>query len=97
MSSRHKKFRAGDRVLCTDSWDDNSNITGRVGTIVVEEGEHGIGIVGVEFDAEIYGGHSLRDSCKNGYGWYLSDRVLVEYSDPGLDMTPSDFIEILNL
>lgn len=66
-------FNVGDRVECIrDSPDDNDSISvgmqGVICTIVDDDPLY----IGVRWDEEVTGGHDCRESCADGYGWFVT-------------------------
>lgn len=75
------KFKVGDKVRCLEEVDDNTNVIGEVGKIVVIEGVY----IGVEFNKDI-GGHALFISAlgtnrvKPGHGWWCGENSLRKFN-----------------
>ena len=66
-------FNVGDRVECIrDSPDGNDSISvgmqGVICTIVDDDTLY----IGVRWDEEVTGGHDCRESCADGYGWFVT-------------------------
>lgn len=67
-----KKFKIGDRVICTTDYDGNKSVKNKVGTIrdICDESE-----LGVEFDTDVRG-HDLCGNISNNNGWYVNPKYL---------------------
>lgn len=71
-------FKVGDRVICVDSYDGNSRIRGRHGTIRILGGEYDPNLIGIEFDENVCG-HDFDGrvkGVKDKHCWYCTVSVL---------------------
>jgi hypothetical protein len=80
------EFKIGQRVICTESHDDNFDIINRTGKIIAHISKT---LYGVEFDKEIEQGHDCGEididtdtivRGKYGYCWNIRERKLKLYN-----------------
>lgn len=69
------EFKVGDRVRVVENeiypW-----LEGKAATVVMLPANNFHSSVGVRFDLPFPEGHDLDGHCKDGYGWYLSPKIL---------------------
>lgn len=65
------EFKIGDRIACMrDHPDRNCDIViGSTGTVCYISDDKWR--IGVRWDERIYKGHSCKDCCDDGYGWFI--------------------------
>ena len=100
------EFQIGQRVVAVRDNPANSNsiMRGDTGT-VMDLSPSSLLNVGVEWDEEVAGGHSLeltsgKPQCKRGHGWYVHDydieTISVDVDDSGV-AADDDFWALIGL
>lgn len=70
------RFNLGDRVYATQNIDHNIR-QGLTGTITWQVDAYSdIGLVGVQWDEKIDGGHHCYGTCPRGHGWKVHDKFI---------------------
>ena len=93
-----KEIRIGSRVMCIeDSVCLHRPVEGKCGTVMIFD-KGTVNPVGVVFDSDV-GGHSLRCSCQDGHGWFVSydDLRVIEEDDDDTVFETSSYADMISM